>query len=83
MHNLFRFITGLIGFVLLLGIILVTLLLVWPILLGGAIIFLVLFILGIVLFVIFSFFAFFWYLTRKEPKHERKDYSIKQGKEVK
>jgi uncharacterized BrkB/YihY/UPF0761 family membrane protein len=81
MHNIIRF---LIGLVVALGIILAigtVLFFVWPVILGASILFLVLWGIFGVLFLVIGFFVLIWYLSREEPKKkDNKNYSIAKGK---
>jgi len=84
MRNIFRFLIGLgvfLVFVLISGLLL---LLFSPVIIGGTFILAILFIIFAILFFIAAFFGFFWYMSRKEPDiGKSKNYSIKQGKEIK
>lgn len=83
MKNVFRFIIGLFVFFILLALVGIAAIILSPLVIAGGILILIFILAGSVFALIVGFFAFIWYMSREEPKREKKtDYSIDQGKDV-
>jgi len=77
MKNLFRFLTGVLIFILVIILGLILLPFLFPLIIISSALYFIL----IAIFVFLGIIAFIWYMSREEkPKKRSKNYSIKQGK---
>ncbi|MBD3313754.1 hypothetical protein GF345_04900 [Candidatus Woesearchaeota archaeon] len=84
MRNIIRFLIGLLVFLVLLLTGIIALALLSPAIIGASLLFALVGAIAAIIFAIALFFAFIWFMSRKEPDEGKsRNYSIKQGEEIK
>jgi hypothetical protein len=83
MNNALRFVFTFISFFLIAIALAISLIILSPFLAIGSVLILVFWVIVGILFLIGGFFVFLWYISKKEEVIKNKNFSIKQGKEIK